>query len=31
VIDVLVDAGFPVRTCCKILGVSSQGYYRYSR
>jgi transposase InsO family protein len=31
VIDVLVDAGFPVRTCCKILGVSSQGYSRYRR
>ena len=30
-IDVLVDAGFPVRTCCQILGVSSQGYYRYRR
>ncbi len=30
-IDVLVGAGFPVRTCCKVLGVSSQGYYRYRR
>jgi len=31
VIDVLVDAGFPVRSCCRMLGVSSQGYYRYRR
>jgi transposase InsO family protein len=29
VIDVLVDAGFPVKVCCRKLGVSSPGYYRY--
>ena len=28
-IDVLVDAGFPVKVCCRKLGVSSPGYYRY--
>ncbi len=28
-IDVLVDAGHPVKTCCRLLGVSSPGYYRY--
>ena len=28
-IDVLVDAGFPVKVCCRTLGVSSPGYYRY--
>jgi len=27
VIDVLVDAGFPVKKCCEVLGVSSAGYY----
>ena len=27
-IDVLVDAGFPVKVCCRKLGVSSPGYYR---
>jgi putative transposase len=31
VIDRLVDAGAPVHTCCRILGVSRQGYYRYRR
>ncbi|MGP9662865.1 IS3 family transposase [Arthrobacter sp. AOP36-C1-22] len=29
VIDRLVDAGAPVHTCCRLLGVSRQGYYRY--
>jgi putative transposase len=29
VIDVLVDAGFPVKVCCRSLGVSSPGYYHY--
>lgn len=29
VIDRLVDAGAPVGTCCRLLGVSRQGYYRY--
>lgn len=28
-IDVLVDAGHPVKLCCRLLGVSSPGYYRY--
>lgn len=28
-IDVLVDAGFPVSRCCRILGISYQGYYAY--
>lgn len=28
-IDVLVDAGFPVKVCCRMLGVSSPGHYRY--
>jgi len=27
VIDVLVGAGFPVKKCCEVLGVSSAGYY----
>ena len=26
-IDVLVGAGFPVKKCCEVLGVSSAGYY----
>lgn len=30
-IDRLVDAGAPVETCCRILGVSRQGYYRYRK
>ncbi len=30
-IDVLVDAGFPVARCCQVLSVSSQGYYAYRR
>ena len=25
----LVDAGIPVKKCCRVLGVSSPGYYRY--
>lgn len=28
-IDVLVAAGHPALTCCRILGVSKPGYYRY--
>ena len=28
-IDTLVAAGHPVLTCCRILGVSKPGYYRY--
>ena len=27
----LVDAGAPVEVCCRLLGVSRQGYYRYRR
>lgn len=30
-IDRLVDTGAPVDRCCRILGVSRQGYYRYKR
>jgi hypothetical protein len=29
VIDELVDAGHPVKVCCRLLGVSSPGYYQY--
>jgi putative transposase len=29
VIDRLVDAGLPTKACCRVLGVSSPGYYRY--
>ncbi|TWG07580.1 hypothetical protein [Saccharopolyspora dendranthemae] len=28
-IDSLVDAGHPVKVCCRLLGVSSPGYYQY--
>ena len=28
-IDRLVAAGIPVKKCCRVLGVSSPGYYRY--
>lgn len=28
-IDQLVAAGHPVLTCCRVLGVSKPGYYRY--
>lgn len=28
-IDRLVDAGIPVKKRCRVLGVSSPGYYRY--
>ena len=28
-IDVLVGAGFPVKICCRVLGVSRPGYYQY--
>jgi transposase InsO family protein len=31
VIDRLADAGIPVDNCCRSLGVSRQGYYRYKR
>jgi len=31
VIDALVDAGYTVKICCRVLGVSRQGYYRYRR
>lgn len=31
VIDRLVDVGAPVHTCCRLLGVSRQGYYRYRK
>ena len=27
----LVDAGLPAKVCCRVLGVSSPGYYRYRR
>lgn len=30
-IDRLVDTGAPVETCCCLLGVSRQGYYRYRK
>ena len=30
-IDLLVDAGFTVQQCCRVLNVSSQGYYDYRR
>ena len=30
-IDRLADAGIPVDNCCRSLGVSRQGYYRYKR
>lgn len=29
VIDSLVDAGHPVKVCCRLLGVSSPGYYMH--
>lgn len=29
VIDELVEAEFPARVCCRVLGVSSPGYYQY--
>ena len=28
-IDALVDAGHPVKVSCRVLGVSSPGYYQY--
>ena len=28
-IDTLVDTGFSVKQCCRVLGISSQGYYAY--
>ena len=30
-IDKLVDAGLPARVCCRMLGVSSPGYYKYRK
>ena len=30
-IDRLADTGLPVDRCCRVLGVSRQGYYRYKR
>ena len=30
-IDRLADTGLPVDRCCRTLGVSRQGYYRYKR
>lgn len=30
-IDALVAAGHPVLTCCRVLGFSKPGYYRYRR
>jgi len=29
VIDTLVDTGLPTKICCRVLGVSGPGYYRY--
>jgi putative transposase len=29
VIDALVDTGLPAKVCCRVLGVSSPGYYKY--
>jgi len=31
VIDILVGTGFSVQRCCRVLGVSEQGYYAYRR
>ncbi len=28
-IDQLSDAGLPTKVCCRILGVSAPGYYKY--
>ena len=30
-IDQLVAAGFSVKQCCRVLGVSSAGYYMYRK
>lgn len=30
-IDILVDVGFPAKVCCRKLGVSSLGYYKYRK
>ena len=30
-IDKLVDAGLPAKVCCRVLGVSSPGYYKYRK
>ena len=29
VIDRLVDVRLPAKVCCRVLGVSSPGYYKY--
>jgi len=29
VIDTLVDTGLPTKICCRVLGVSGPGYYKY--
>jgi putative transposase len=31
VIDSLVDTGLPAKVCCRVLGVSSPGYYKYRK
>jgi len=31
VIDTLVDTGLPAKICCRVLGVSSPGYYKYRK
>ena len=30
-IDTLVDTGLPAKICCRVLGVSSPGYYKYRK
>lgn len=30
-IDALVEAGHRVKLCCRLLGVSSAGYYKYRK
>ena len=27
----LAGAGFPAKVCCRLLGVSSPGYYKYRK
>ena len=29
--DRLVEAGLPAKVCCRVLGISSPGYYKYRR
>jgi putative transposase len=31
VIDTLVDTGLPAKICCRVLGVSSPGYFKYRK